>query len=82
MEPELSGERTFIRMVGTEREVAELGAGILKPRLHDTFCCQTGCQTGSTTGWTFVTRRSRLFNRLYNRFDSRLYRVNGVLRLV
>jgi len=22
----------------------------LKPRLHDTTCCQTGCQTGLTTG--------------------------------
>jgi len=24
----------------------------LKPRLHDTTCCQTGCQTGLTTRWT------------------------------
>jgi len=23
---------------------------IVKPRLHDTTCCQTGCQTGLTTG--------------------------------
>jgi len=22
----------------------------VKPRLHDTTCCQTGCQTGLTTG--------------------------------
>jgi len=27
------------------------------------------------------TRCSRLFNRLLNRFDNRLYRVNGVLEL-
>jgi len=33
----------------------------LKPRLHDTTCCQTGCQ---------------LSYRLYNRFDNGLYRVN------
>jgi len=32
----------------------------VKPRLHDTTCCQTG---------------------LYNRFDNRLYRVNGALAL-
>ena len=37
----------------------------LKPRLHDTTCCQTGCQ---------------LSYRLYNRFDNGLYRVNGVLQ--
>jgi len=27
-----------------------LVASILKLRLHDTTCCQTGCQTGLTTG--------------------------------
>jgi len=27
---------------------------LLKPRLHDTTCCQTGCQTGLTAGWMFV----------------------------
>jgi len=41
---------------------------------------------GLTTGWTnsgcsLFTRISRLSNRLYNRFDNRLYRVNGVLEL-
>jgi len=41
---------------------------------------------GWTTGWTnsgcsLFTRISRLSNRLYNRFDNRLYRVNGVLEL-
>ena len=45
--------------------------------------CQTGCETGLATGLTTVgclfTRYSRLSNRLYNRFDNRLYRVNGVL---
>jgi len=121
----------------------------LKPRLHDTTCCQTRCQTGCqtalttgcivytniqpvvkpvwqpvwqtavsciqpvvkpvvqpglTTGWTnscsfntvvklvvkavwqpvwqpvgcLFTRYSPLSNRLYSRFDNRLYHVNGV----
>jgi len=27
----------------------------LKPRLHDTTCCQTGCQTGLTTGCIVYT---------------------------
>jgi len=27
-------------------------AEILKPRLHDTTCCQTGCQTSCQTGLT------------------------------
>jgi len=27
----------------------------LKPRLHDTTCCQTGCQTGFTTGCIVYT---------------------------
>ena len=40
----------------------------VKPRLHDTTCCQTGCQTRLTT---------RLLDRLDNRFDNRLYRVKG-----
>jgi len=35
----------------------------IKPRLHDAAGCPTGCMS----------------NRLYNRFDNRLYRVNGVL---
>ena len=44
--------------------------------------CQTGLRTGLTTAWMFVfTRYSRLSNRLYNRFDNRLYRVNGVLEI-
>jgi len=34
----------------------------IKPRLHDTTCCQTGCQTG-------------LYNRFDKGFDNRLYRV-------
>jgi len=48
--------------------------------------CQTGCQTDCSVWqpvWQPVgclfTRYSRLSNRLYNRFDNRLYRVNGVL---
>jgi len=67
--------------------------GELKPRLYDTTGCQTngcivytaGCQTGCTTRfhnrlneqWLFV---QPVVNRLYNRFDNRFYRVNGVLR--
>jgi len=56
---------------------------VLKPRLHDTTCCQTGCQNtdiqpvvkpvSQPVGCLF-TRYSRLWNGLY-----RLYRVNGVL---
>jgi len=43
---------------------------ILKPRLHDTTCCQTGCQSGC------IVHRLRTFNRLSNNpFDNRLYRV-------
>jgi len=41
-------------------------------RLNVQLFVQHGCQTGCTTG---------LSNRLYNRFDNRLYRVNGVLAL-
>jgi len=52
--------------------------------------CQTGCQTGCATRFgnrlneqwlverTAAVRSTRLSNRLYNRFDSRLYRVNAV----
>ena len=32
----------------------EFSTRIVKPRLHDTTCCQTGCQTGLTTGKMFV----------------------------
>ena len=42
------------------------GAVTVKPRLHDTTCCQTGltwCQTACQTGCLF-TRYSRLSNRL------------------
>jgi len=30
----------------------------VKPRLHDTTCCQCGCQTGLTTGCIVYTQRS------------------------
>ena len=33
-------------------------ADSLKPRLHDTTCCQTGCQTGLTTGCIVLLRCS------------------------
>ena len=60
---------------------------------HDTAVCQTGCQTGLTTGWMFVYTIQpvvnqlwqpivsciQTFTRLSNRFDNRLYRVNGAL---
>jgi len=66
---------------------------LLIPRLHDTTGCQTGCPTGWTAGCVvytniqpveqpvecLFTRCSRLSNRLFMRFDSQLYRVNGVL---
>jgi len=45
-----------------------------KPRLHDT----TGCQTVKQPAECLFSRCSRLFNR----FDNRLYRVNGVLELL
>jgi len=64
-----------------------------KPRLHDRTCCQTGLTTGWV--YRVYSRLSkRLYNpvwqpvertvavhstRLSNRFDNRLYRVNGVL---
>ena len=48
----------------------------VRPRLHNTTCCQTRCQTGCqtrlTTGWMFVHTIQPV--------DNRLYRVNGVLR--
>ena len=55
--------------------------------IHDTTGCQTGCQTRLTTGCIVYTAACQtgcttgLSNRLYNRFDNRLYRVNGVLAL-
>ena len=30
---------------------SRLGSQSVKPRLHDTTCCQTGCQAGLTTGF-------------------------------
>ena len=60
---------------------------LLSHRLHNPGC-QTRLTTGLTTGCivytniqpvvSLFTRYSRLSNRLYNRFDNRLYRVNGV----
>jgi len=51
------------------------------------YGCQTGCQTrlttALTTGWMFVYTIQPVVKPvvqpLYNRFDNRLYRVNGVL---
>ena len=59
----------------------------LKPRLHDTTCCQTGCQTGLTTGCIVYTNIQPVVKPVWQpvwqpavscttRFDDRLYRVN------
>ena len=36
----------------TEKVKGETHGTALKPRLHDTTCCQWGCQTGCQTGLT------------------------------
>ena len=41
----------------------------VKPRLHDTTCCQAGCQQQVVS---CIQTSNRLSNRLYNRFDNRL----------
>jgi len=49
---------------------------VVKPRLHDTTCCQTGCKTGLTTGWMFVYTIQpvwQLLCRVYSRLSNRLY---------
>jgi len=56
----------------------------LKPRLHDTTCCQTGCETGCDNRvnvWIHDTTGCETVCQLgcTTRFDNRLYRVNGVL---
>ena len=45
-----------------------------KLRLYDT----TGSETGRTTGWKPVECLFTRCSRLVNRFDNRLYRINGV----
>ena len=70
-------------------EVTYCYCDLQKTRLHDTTCCQTGCivytniqpvvQPGLTTGWMFVYTIQPVVKPLYNRFDNRLYGVNGVL---
>ena len=47
-------------------------------RLFVQHGCQTRLTTVLTTDWMLFTRYSRLLNRLYNLFDNRLYRLNGV----
>jgi len=46
----------------------------LKPRLHDTPCCQTGCQTGLTTGCIVYTAGCQTGCQAHctTRFDNRL----------
>jgi len=67
---------------------------LLMSRLHDTTGCQTGL-TIDNRNWLYrvykhstrfdnrlneqSVRSTRLSNRLYNRYDNRLYRVNGAL---
>jgi len=47
---------------------------LLKPRLHDTTCCQTGCQTSLTTGLTTgcIVYTARCQTGCTTRFDNRL----------
>jgi len=42
----------------------------IKPRLHDTTCCQTGCQPVWQPVKCLYTRYNRLSNPLSNRFDN------------
>jgi len=48
-------------IIASRKQRQHSSLGTLKPRLHDTTCCQTGCH--------------RLSNRFDNRLDNRLYRV-------
>ena len=50
--------------------------GLTTGCIHDTAGCQTCCQTGLTTGWMFVYTIQPVV-KPDNRFDNRLYRVNG-----
>jgi len=83
------GVRKGIRHV--KKSVPFVPNSSLKPRLHDTTCCQpvvSYIRTFNRLSNPFDNRfnnrlyrvYSRLSNRLYNRFDNWLYRVNGVLR--
>ena len=45
---------------------------LLKPRLHDTTCCETGCQGGLPIERTAAVRSTRLSIRLSNCLDNRL----------
>jgi len=47
--------------------------------IHDTVVCQTGCQMGLTTGWMLVYTIQQIVKPVYNRYDNRLYHVNGAL---
>jgi len=40
---------------GTAKDECSALTAALKPRLHDTTCCQTGCQTGLTTDCVVYT---------------------------
>jgi len=53
-------------------------AGLRTGCIHGTAGCQTDCQTGLTTGWMLVYTIQPVVKTVYNRFDNRLYRVNGV----
>jgi len=57
---------------GSKSPPAELWSGdSLKPRLHDTICCQTGCQASWTTNCIMYTN----IQHSTNIHDNRLYRV-------
>jgi len=47
----------------------------VKPRLHDTTCCQTGCQTGLTTGCIVYTAGCQ--TGCTTRFDNRFGLTTG-----
>ena len=64
---------------------SRLTTGLTNGCIVYTAGCQTCCITQLNEQWLFVqpvgclfTRYSGLSNRLYNRFDNRLYRVNGI----
>jgi len=42
-------------VVSGQRTAVQLSALAVKPRLHDTTCCQTSCETALTTGCIVYT---------------------------
>ena len=67
---------TTVLTTGCTHDTAGSQAGFdnqLNVCIHDT----TGCQTGLTTGFLCIQTFNWLSNGFDNRFDNRLYRVNG-----